>query len=183
MSKSKNSSKSILQVQKLDSRATIPSRELDANGYDLYPLEPYTLARSETKWIDTGLAIAPPEGCYLRIAMRSGYGGKGLIAGAGVVDWNYRGPLKVLVHCFSKTPIELVPTKAFAQFVLEVCKTPPIVEVTELEETIRGSRGFGSTDKPAEPQHKKSKFPAQLTVEEHQSLRQLKTDQMLDYSK
>jgi len=135
-----------LQVQVLDPRATIPDQKLNANGYDLYPLESHKIRPGETVWVDTGIAAAPPEGHYIRVAMRSGYSGKGLIAGAGVVDWNYRGPLKVCVHCVSQKSVKLSPDTAFAQFVVERCANPPIRVVESLDETERGDRGFGSTD-------------------------------------
>lgn len=138
-----------LKIKLLDSRAKVPLQKLNSNGYDLYPLENILVFPGDTMWVDTGIALAPPPGHYIRVAMRSGYSGKGLIAGAGIVDWNYRGPLKVCIHNVAKDSsfgIHLNPNIAFAQFVVERCANPPIKVVDTLDDTERGARGFGSTD-------------------------------------
>jgi len=136
-----------LKIKKLCPDAVVPERKLESNGYDLHSLKAHRIGPGETHWISTGLAVAPPKHTYIRVAMRSGMSGKGLIAGAGVVDVNYRGELKVCVHNVNHyNPIDITPDKAFAQFVCEVCKMPEVEVVKELDETKRGDRGFGSTD-------------------------------------
>ena len=67
--------------------------------------------------------------------------------GAGVVDEDYRGPLKVLLFNHSDVDFKVSEGDRIAQLVLEKIYTPPVVEVESLSETERGVGGFGSTGK------------------------------------
>jgi len=81
-----------------------------------------------------------------RIAPRSGLASKHSIAtGAGVIDADYRGQVKVLLFNHSDADFDVKEGERIAQLVLERIYTPEIVEVQELEETVRGAGGFGST--------------------------------------
>lgn len=63
-----------LGFKKLDSKAVLPTRgSLCAAGLDLYSIEAVSLNPSERRLIRTGLAVAIPEGCYGRLAIRPGY--------------------------------------------------------------------------------------------------------------
>ena len=79
-----------------------PSRGSDeAAGYDLYSYESETVVPKQIKLIDTGISIRVPEGTYGRIAPRSSVSKKGILINAGVIDRDYRGPVKVMVHNLS----------------------------------------------------------------------------------
>ena len=81
-----------------------------------------------------------------RIAPRSGLAVKHSIdTGAGVIDSDYRGQVKVLLFNHSEVDFEIKEGDRIAQLVLERIYTPEILVVDELEETIRGAGGFGST--------------------------------------
>lgn len=81
-----------------------------------------------------------------RIAPRSGLASKNFIdTGAGVIDADYRGPVKVLLFNHSDTDFAISEGDRVAQLVLERIYTPDVVEVQELEESVRGAGGFGST--------------------------------------
>ena len=67
--------------------------------------------------------------------------------GAGVVDEDYRGPLKVLLFNHSDVDFQVSEGDRIAQLLLEKIYTPPIIEVESLSETERGVGGFGSTGK------------------------------------
>jgi len=67
--------------------------------------------------------------------------------GAGVVDEDYRGPLKVLLFNHSDVDFQVAEGDRIAQLVLEKIYTPPVIEVESLSETERGVGGFGSTGK------------------------------------
>ena len=77
--------------------------------------------------------------------------------GAGVIDEDYRGPVKVLLFnhsdvdfnsiSFVNVTNEVAEGDRIAQLVLEKIFTPPVVEVESLSETERGVGGFGSTGK------------------------------------
>lgn len=96
--------------------------------------------------MDTDLAIAVPEGTYGRIAPRSGLAVKNFIdTGAGVIDADYRGQVKVLLFNHSEVDFEVKESDRIAQLVLERIYTPDVEVVEKLEESIRGAGGFGST--------------------------------------
>lgn len=81
-----------------------------------------------------------------RIAPRSGLASKHFIdTGAGVIDADYRGEVKVLLFNHAETDFEIKEGDRIAQLVLERIYTPEVVEVQELEESVRGAGGFGST--------------------------------------
>ena len=100
--------------------------------------------------VDTGLAFEVPEGYMLRIASRSGLAFKhGIDAFPGVIDPDYRGPVKVLLKCWhldeDAPPMRIEPGDRIAQ--AYVCAVPRVTfaEVEELSATERGEGGFGST--------------------------------------
>jgi len=81
-----------------------------------------------------------------RVAPRSGLASKHSIdVGAGVIDADYRGPLKVLLFNFSDTEFKITQHERIAQLVLERIVTPDVAVVEELSSTERGAGGFGST--------------------------------------
>ena len=127
-----------------DSQA--PTRGSDeAAGYDLYSYESETVVPKQIKLIDTGISIRVPEGTYGRIAPRSSVSKKGILINAGVIDRDYRGPVKVMVHNLSNNDYVIKKNDRIAQLILEKIKTPPVELVEELDDTVRGEGGFGST--------------------------------------
>ena len=68
-----------------------------------------------------------------------------LTTGAGVIDADYRGQVKVLLFNLSDTDFAVSEGDRIAQLVLERIYTPEVLEVAELEESVRGAGGFGST--------------------------------------
>uniref|UniRef100_A0A8H7TNT4 Deoxyuridine 5'-triphosphate nucleotidohydrolase n=1 Tax=Bionectria ochroleuca TaxID=29856 RepID=A0A8H7TNT4_BIOOC len=77
---------------------------------------------------------------------RSGLASKNFIdTGAGVIDADYRGEVKVLLFNHAEADFEIKEGDRIAQLVLERIYTPDVVEVQELEESVRGAGGFGST--------------------------------------
>lgn len=136
-----------LLVKKLSPDASIPTRgSVFAAGYDLYASAPTTIPPLGKVLVSTDLAIAVPQGTYGRVAPRSGLASKFFIdTGAGVIDADYRGEVKVLLFNFGKEPYEVKKGDRIAQLVLERIYTPEVVEVENLEESARGAGGFGST--------------------------------------
>lgn len=136
-----------LLVQKLAPTATIPTRgSAFAAGYDLYASTPITVQSKNKALVSTSLAIAVPLGTYGRVAPRSGLASKHFLdTGAGVIDADYRGEVKVLLFNFSDVDYEVKQGERIAQLVLERIVTPDVVEVETLEVSVRGAGGFGST--------------------------------------
>lgn len=136
-----------LQIKKLAPEARLPTRgSAFAAGYDLYASRNSVVPARGKVLVETDISIAVPAGTYGRIAPRSGLASKHFIdTGAGVIDADYRGPVKVLLFNHAETDFSIVAGDRIAQLVLERIVTPEVVEVTELEESVRGSGGFGST--------------------------------------
>ncbi|KIR62578.1 deoxyuridine 5'-triphosphate nucleotidohydrolase [Cryptococcus bacillisporus CA1873] len=136
-----------LLVKKLSSSATIPTRGSPLSaGYDLYSAEETVVPARGKALIDSGLSIAVPEGTYGRVAPRSGLASKHSIdTGAGVIDADYRGPVKVLLFNYSDADFTIQKGDRIAQLILERIVMAPILEVEDLDVTARGSGGFGST--------------------------------------
>ena len=137
---------SLLQIKFNEEDAIMPLRGSDdAAGYDLYSYESETIVSNQIKLIDTGISIRVPEGTYGRIAPRSSVSKKGILINAGVIDRDYRGPVKVMVHNLSNNDYVINKNDRIAQLILEKIKTPPVELVEELDDTERGAGGFGST--------------------------------------
>tara|TARA_B000000437_G_C11455901_1_gene228412 strand:+ start:122 stop:544 length:423 start_codon:yes stop_codon:yes gene_type:complete len=123
-----------------------PTRGSDeAAGYDLYSYENETIVSNQIKLIDTGISIKVPEGTYGRIAPRSSVSKRGILINAGVIDRDYRGPVKIMIHNLSNNIYVINKNDRIAQLILEQIKTPEVELVENLDETIRGEGGFGST--------------------------------------
>jgi dUTP pyrophosphatase len=80
------------------------------------------------------------------VAPRSGLAAKHSIdVGAGVIDYDYRGPVKVVLFNLSDADFSIKQGDRIAQLVLERIHTPEVVVVEKLAGTVRGAGGFGST--------------------------------------
>ncbi|KAI6151801.1 dUTP pyrophosphatase [Pisolithus tinctorius] len=136
-----------LLVKRLSDKARLPTRgSALAAGYDLYSAEDKVIPARGKAMVDTQLSIAVPPGTYGRVAPRSGLASKFMIdTGAGVVDADYRGVIFVLLYNFSDTDFHVQEGDRIAQLILERIYTPEVLEVESLNETARGSNGFGST--------------------------------------
>ena len=128
--------------------AIAPTRgSAGAAGYDLYANEDVVITDSEFTPVSTGVTVAIPPGYYGRIAPRSGLAAKyGVFIGGGVIDEDYRGELKVLMSCLFGM-YDVSRGERIAQLILEKITTPELEIVTSLDDTERGSDGFGSTGK------------------------------------
>jgi dUTP pyrophosphatase len=136
-----------LSFKKLDEDAVLPTRgSLYSAGLDLYSLEKLTVAPKQRILARTGLAVAIPEGHYGRIAPRSGLALRtGLDVLSGVIDADYRGEIGCLLYNTGDETIELLAQSKICQLIIEKIITPDAVWADEIDETDRGSGGFGST--------------------------------------
>ncbi|CDO74630.1 hypothetical protein BN946_scf184325.g17 [Trametes cinnabarina] len=152
-----------LLIKRHSDKARLPTRgSALAAGYDLYRCayrgwtnnQDLHSGSAETKVIpargkalvDTQISVAVPAGTYGRVAPRSGLASKFMIdTGAGVIDADYRGIVFVLLFNLSDQDFTVNEGDRIAQLILERIVTPDIVEVEDLDETLRGAGGFGST--------------------------------------
>lgn len=137
-----------LLVKKLSPDAIIPTRASSGSvGYDLYSTEDTVVPCQHGRVIvGTGVAVGLPEGVYGRVAPRSGLAAKHCIdVGAGVIDPDYTGEIKVIMFNHGSEDYAIKQGDKIAQLIIERCETPPIEEVLDIEDTIRGTQGFGSS--------------------------------------
>ncbi|PKY04817.1 deoxyuridine 5'-triphosphate nucleotidohydrolase [Aspergillus campestris IBT 28561] len=137
-----------LLVKKLNDKARAPTRgSAFAAGYDVYSAKETVIPAKGKALVDTGIAIAVPAGTCIRPHRpRSGLASKHFIdTGAGVIDADYRGEVKVLLFNFSEVDFTVQEGDRVAQLIVERIYTPEVTVVEELEESVRGAGGFGST--------------------------------------
>ena len=139
-----------LKIKKLAENAVIPAYGSEyAAGADLYSCEgELTFAPGETKMVHTGLAMQIPVGYVGLVYARSGIASKRGLAPAnkvGVVDSDYRGEVMVALHNHSSEPQTIAAGERIAQMVIAPYLTVNYVETDTLDDTDRGTGGFGST--------------------------------------
>ena len=143
-----------IEVKKLRPKAKMPTRGSEqAAGYDLYACldgESLTLAPHTTEKVPTGLSMAVPDGYFGAIFARSGLAAKqGLRPSncVGVCDSDYRGEYIVALHNDSDLPQTIADGDRIAQLVVLPYLSVSFEETDELNETVRGAGGFGSSGK------------------------------------
>jgi len=136
-----------LLIKKLSPNAITPTRASPGSvGYDLYSTETMSIGAHERGIVCTGIAATIPMGVYGRVAPRSGLSVKhGIQTGAGVIDPDYTGELKVILFNHGTERFDIKQGDRIAQLILEKCDTPLIEEVQEINDTQRGTKGFGSS--------------------------------------
>jgi dUTP pyrophosphatase len=136
-----------LRVKRITKTARLPLKgSTNAAGYDLCADEDIAVPAGSKALVSTGLSMAIPQGYYGRVAPRSGLAVKNFIdIGAGVIDADYRGEVKVLLFNFGKEDFPIKRGDRIAQLVIEVVAPTEIVETEDLDNTERGEGGFGST--------------------------------------
>lgn len=143
-----------IKIKLLNEDAKVPQRGSEFSvGYDLQTCEEYILEPHSHKLLSTGIALEflldnfkEGEMMYARIAPRSGLSSKKKThVGAGVIDPDYRGEIKVLIFNFSDEHIHIQKGDKVAQIIFEKCGLPKLMLVDELNKTERGENGFGST--------------------------------------
>ncbi|XP_070536022.1 deoxyuridine 5'-triphosphate nucleotidohydrolase, mitochondrial-like [Ptychodera flava] len=139
----------ILKFAKLTENAFTPTRGSKlAAGYDLRSAYDYVIPPKAKLLAKTDIQIALPDGCYGRVAPRSGLAVKHFIdVGAGVIDQDYRGNVGVVMFNFGDKEFEIQKGDRIAQLICEKIYMPELEELEKLEDTERGSGGFGSTGK------------------------------------
>lgn len=142
-----------IRVKVLRPGAQLPSYgSSEAAGADLYAcLEaPVTIAPGETAWIPTGLAMEVPKGCAGLVYARSGMACKRGLAPAnkvGVIDSDYRGEVTVVLHNHGSQAQTVQPGERVAQLVITPVLMPVYEPAEKLDDSGRGTGGFGSTGK------------------------------------
>ncbi|CAF2444512.1 unnamed protein product [Rotaria sp. Silwood2] len=142
-----SSSKAVLRFAKLSEYAFPPMKgSAYAAGWDLRSAYDYVLPARGKITAQTDIQIAVPAGCYGRVAPRSGIAAKfGIDTGAGVIDADYRGNVGVVLFNHNDSDFTIKRGDRIAQLICEKVEMAELVEDEKLDETVRGSNGFGSS--------------------------------------
>ena len=119
-----------------------------AAGMDVLAAEDVTLAPGARHAVATGLSVAVPQGYEIQVRPRSGLALKHGISvpnTPGTIDSDYRGEIKVILINLGGEPFPIVRGDRIAQLVLAPVTQAAWEEVAELDDTVRGAGGFGST--------------------------------------
>ena len=119
-------------------------------GFDIsaYLEEPVVLKPGERKLVPTGLFIELPAGYEAQVRGRSGLAlkhGITVLNTPGTIDADYRGELKVLLVNFSDTDFIVNDGERIAQMIIAKHENADFIEVEELDDTERGTGGYGHT--------------------------------------
>ncbi len=145
-----------LNIKKLVEDAQLPIYGSQyAAGMDVFSKADDSIPPRTRKLIGTGISVSwnsdirldDETNYYLRVAPRSGLAAKSSVdVGAGVIDYDYRGEVFVLlINNHNENQFEVKKGDKIAQLLLEKIHRPKIVEVEQHTETERGAGGFGST--------------------------------------
>jgi dUTP pyrophosphatase len=109
---------------------------------------PLALAPGKHAMVPTGLAIALPEGFEAQVRPRSGLAAKHAVTvlnSPGTIDADYRGEIQVILINHGAEPFTIHRGERIAQMVIAPVVQAALVPTASLNETDRGSGGFGST--------------------------------------
>ncbi len=140
-----------IDIKKLNDKAILPTRgSVEAAGWDLYSNneESIKVEAHSTVMIGTGLSMAIPNGYFGAVFARSGLATKQGLRPAncvGVIDSDYRGEVIVSLHNDSSEVKTINPNERIAQLVVMPYLSVEFDEKETLDQTLRGSGGFGST--------------------------------------
>jgi len=141
---------------------SLPRYQTDgAAGLDLCAAlpadQPVVLQPLERRLIPTGLSMAIPAGYEGQVRARSGLAlkqGLALVNAPGTIDSDYRGEVGVLVINLGQESITLERGMRIAQLVIAPVIQCQIDAVTSLDDSARGSGGFGSTGVTSDKDHR-----------------------------
>lgn len=145
-----------IPYKKLHAAASTPVRahggpHSDA-GFDLCACKDYCLLPGETVAIETGIAIQLPRDDQdwvweAQVRPRSSMRKKGVVASLGTIDAGYRGEIGCILHNLSREPYFIQVRDKVCQLVVSKKPAVVFVETTELDETERGDKRYGSSGK------------------------------------
>jgi dUTP pyrophosphatase len=142
----------MLRVKLLDpaARAPVVAHPGEDLGYDLFALEGAELGPRATVRVRTGIAVEarhPETGAALGLLVRdrSSMAAKGIATTAGVIDAGYRGEILILMTNLGDAPLEIKAGEKIAQMIPVPVLTGAVETVSNLEDSARAEKGFGSS--------------------------------------
>jgi len=137
----------VIKVKKIVSNAEIPSYAYSSDvGFDLRAISSAKLFPGEQKEFKTGLIFEIPEGHVGLVRDRVGIVTKmGVHTCAGTFDPGFRGEVSIFLVNMSEETQFVDEGMRIAQMIILPVVKPQIVEVKKMDDTERGTKGFGST--------------------------------------
>ena len=134
----------ILKVVRTTPNAVLPTKGSDfAAGFDICCAEDTIIPQKGKGWVETDIKVDLPKGTYGRLALRSGVSERfHLSIEAGIVN---ESPIRILIFNHGNLDYHIKTGDRVAQLICEKLLRPKIQEVQSLEDTSRGTAGFGST--------------------------------------
>ena len=140
-----------IKIKKIHPDAIIPKyATVGAAGMDLfgYLTDNITIEAYHRFQVPTGISIALPPGWEGQVRPRSGLAlrsGLTVLNSPGTIDGDYRGEIMVLLINLGKSAVTITPGQRIAQLVIAPVVQAELIEADELDDTARGTGGFGST--------------------------------------
>ena len=134
---------------RIDPSAELPTYAHPGDaGMDIRSIEELTIAPGARALVHTGLVMALPPGYEAQVRPRSGLALKNgitVLNTPGTIDEGYRGEIGVILANFGSEPFKVEKGAKVAQMVIAPCTCAEIVETDEVDDTVRGTGGFGSS--------------------------------------
>ena len=138
-----------VKFRKIDPDAVLPAYAHPGDaGMDVRSVEEVILEPGGRKLVRTGLVMMLPPGYEAQVRPRSGLAlknGVTVLNTPGTIDEGYRGEVGVVLVNLGQEPFCVEKGAKIAQIVIAPCTRAEIVETAEIDETARGTGGFGST--------------------------------------
>lgn len=138
-----------IRLRKVHPNAIVPTYQHEGDsGLDLHAVEAVAIAPKERMLVRTGLAAELPLGTELQIRPRSGLAlkhGITVLNSPGTIDSNYRGEIGVILINHGESIFQVEVGMRIAQMVMASIVRPQITIVDQINESSRGTGGFGST--------------------------------------
>ncbi|EKE90237.1 dUTP diphosphatase [Helicobacter pylori] len=138
-----------IKIQKIHPNALIPKYQTEgSSGFDLHAVEEVTIKPHSVGLVKIGICLSLEVGYELQVRTRSGLALNHqvmVLNSPGTVDNDYRGEIKVILANLSDEDFKVQVGDRIAQGVVQKTYKAEFIECERLDETSRGSGGFGST--------------------------------------
>ncbi|MFB1341842.1 dUTP diphosphatase [Helicobacter pylori] len=138
-----------IKIQKIHPNALIPKYQTEgSSGFDLHAVEEVTIKPHSVGLVKIGICLSLEVGYELQVRTRSGLALNHqvmVLNSPGTVDNDYRGEIKVILANLSDKDFKVQVGDRIAQGVVQKTYKAEFIECEQLDETLRGSGGFGST--------------------------------------
>ena len=138
-----------VKFRRIDPSAELPTYAHPGDaGMDIRSIEELTIAPGARALVHTGLVMMLPPGYEAQVRPRSGLAlknGVTVLNTPGTIDEGYRGEIGVILANFGSEPFKVEKGAKIAQMVIAPCTRAEIAETDEVDDTVRGTGGFGSS--------------------------------------